>query len=449
MRTLRVKTLRVPLLLFFLAWGSLHAQEVLQEVVVNPGDTMWSIANKYLKDPQKWPEIVKYNQQITSDPTIALPGTKIKIPLLLIKEEFRNAELVAMVKEVRFKRKNEPDWKEARVNMILKYEDSLRTLKGAEARVKFPSKEVVQINENSFVVLKPEKILQEIQLMEGGLRASRAKVIMPGGTVVKPQTANSDYQARVRPDKTEVVFVYKGEVNVTAQGKTVKVREGFGTQVPKSAAPLPPMPLTSFRDFDPGQMTAPATILPQFEAKKGVVKIEPPAIKTEKVVDTGKSRSVISNKILVSYTLQLAKDEKFQTIVFEKKEPMGTQFDISKENVPDGTYFMRVSFTDALGMTGPTSRPNTIIKDTAAPVISNLTPADGQQFRGGDTTCNIGGTVKGAALLAVNGEVVFISPAGGFEKFIHLKEGANLVTIQARDVQGNETVVERKIYYQK
>jgi len=66
-------------------------EEPLQEITVNPGDTMWSIANKYLKDPQKWPEIVKYNTLPTPDPTIALPGTKIKIPVLLIKEEYRDA----------------------------------------------------------------------------------------------------------------------------------------------------------------------------------------------------------------------------------------------------------------------------------------------------------------------------------------------------------------------
>src|SRR4029077_17877948 len=115
---------------------------------------------------------------------------------LLIKEEYRNAQLLSAIPEVRFRRKGEAEWYEAKPNMTLKYEDSLRTMQGAQARVRFPSKEIVQINENSYVVLKPEKILQEIQLLQGDVRASRAKVIMPQGTVVKPQAGASDYQAK-------------------------------------------------------------------------------------------------------------------------------------------------------------------------------------------------------------------------------------------------------------
>jgi hypothetical protein len=248
--------LKTPLmlLLVFLTTSPFQAQESLQEVTVNAGDTMWNIANKYLKDPQKWPEIVKVNNLPTADPTIALPGSRIKIPIALIKEEYRTAQLLQFIPEVRFKRKEEGDFKVVTPAMILRYEDALRTMQGAQARVKFPTNEIVQINENSYVVLKPEKIMQEVRLLEGEVRASRAKVIMPGGTVVKPQSNNSEYQARIREDKTEVVFVYKGEVNVTAKGKTVKVKEGFGTQVPKFSAPIEPMPLSSFKDFNPADM---------------------------------------------------------------------------------------------------------------------------------------------------------------------------------------------------
>ena len=86
------------------------AQEVIfQEILVKPGDTLWSIAKKYLKNPRKWPDIVKYNKLPTSDPTIALPGTKIKVPILLIKEEYRKAQLIQLIPDVRYKRKGEKE----------------------------------------------------------------------------------------------------------------------------------------------------------------------------------------------------------------------------------------------------------------------------------------------------------------------------------------------------
>src|SRR5205823_6534861 len=99
----------------------------------------------------KWPEIVHANGLQSSDPTIALPGSKLKVPVTLIKEEYRKALLVGTVMEVRYKRKGEAEWKGAQKDMLLNYEDSLRTMEGAQARVRFPSKEVVQINENSYV----------------------------------------------------------------------------------------------------------------------------------------------------------------------------------------------------------------------------------------------------------------------------------------------------------
>jgi hypothetical protein len=308
---------------------------------------------------------------------------------------------------------------------------------------------VVQINENSYVVLKPEKILQEIQLLEGDVRASRAKVILPGGTVVKPQGTGSDYQAKVREDKTEVVFVYKGQVDVTAQGKTVTVREGFGTQVPKSAPPMEPLPLTNFKDFDPKELTTEATTRAPLPTQKPLRFTPPSPTPTSTPNNIGRSKSVVSKNILTNYKLQLARDSKFLAIVLEKTEPTGHDFDIKKENIPDGTYFMRVAFIDALGVMSPFSESSTIIKDTVAPQLEVVSPQEGQKFSGEETACDVMGNAKNATMLAVNGDVVFISPTGRFSKTIYFKEGLNKISIVARDVHGNETVIERKVSYQK
>jgi len=438
------------LILQLLCPSSIRAKEVFQEIVVKPGDTLWGIANKYLKDPRRWPEIVKYNKLQSDDPTVALPGTKIRVPLLLIKEEYRNAHLVKMVPEVRYKRKGESNWHEAHKNMTLHYKDSLRTMKGALAHVRFPSKEVVQINENTYVVIKPERILQEIELLKGTVRASHARVIMPTGTVVKPRGRRSDYQAKVRDDETEVVFVYKGKVDVTARGKTVTIPEGYGTEVPKFSPPKDPIPLT--KDFDPAEMTAfvPNSdfALPKNTRTKKNDSIKIPST-TIDPASSKKSKSIASKGILVNYVLQLSKDESFKNITYKTTKSIGSLFDVKKANIPDGAYYMRVAFTDALGVRGKFSEASRIHKDTSAPVISNLFPKDQQRFRGPEAYCDVIGQVEGATMVAVNGEVVFISLTGRFNKFIGLQEGKNTIHVMARDVNGNETVVERTVLYSK
>jgi len=427
----------------------ISAREILQEIVVQPGDTLWSIANKYLKDPKRWNEIVNYNDLPTADPTIALPGTKIKVPIQLIKEEFRNAELVKLIPEVKVKPKNDSEWKAAKVNMTLNYEDSLRTLQGGQAQVRFPTREIVQINENSYVILRPEKILQEIQLLEGDIRASRAKVIMPHGTMVKPKTSNSDYQAKVREDDSEVVFVYRGKVDVTAKGKTVTVPEGYGTEVPKFSTPQNPQPLPNFPDFNPAELSAGTLPPAKPQDKQGQVTLEPPKIEDVIKKKDGKAKALVSEKIMANYHVQLSASEKFDKIIFEETQPTGHIFAIKKKPIPDGTYLIRVAFIDALGSQGPYSAPTKIVKDTTPPVINNLVPEDGQNFRGEEYYCDVIGIVTGASYISVNDEVIFISSAGQFSKFVTLHDGLNVVRIVAKDTSDNETIVERKIYYNK
>jgi hypothetical protein len=449
-----MKLRRLLFITLFLIAGAARADEVLQEITVNPGETMWSIANRYLKDPQKWPEIVKYNKLPTQDPTLALPGTKIKVPVLLIKEEFRNAQLVRMIPEVRYKRREESEWKAATPDMTLKYEDSLRTMQGGQARVLFPTKEEVQINENSLVVLRPERVLQEVQMESGDLRASHAKVIMPGGTVVNPRGGSSDFQAKVRDDKSSVVFVYKGEVDVTAKGQTVRVREGYGTHVPTAAAPTAPQPLPSFKDFNPSEMVMASTpVLEENRAKaaappKTANPFTPPAPEAAPASSPGgRSKSVVSQNIMVGYQVQLAQDAKFSPVLLDKMEKVGETFDIKKESIADGTYVMRIAFIDAFGVKGDWSAPTTVQKDTSPPEIVSLTPDNNQRFMGDESYCDIIGTVKDAAVVTVNGDLVFLTPTGRFTKFINLTPGKNKITVMARDTAGNETRVERIIDY--
>lgn len=274
-------------------------------------------------------------------------------------------------------------------------------------------------------------------------------MITPKGTVVKPKMAKSDFQAKIREDETEVIFVYKGKVDVTAKGKTVTVLEGFGTEVEIGPPPIP-QPLPNFKDFNPAEM---ATVSPQInqvdqpKATKTAIEIKPPISKNDPNVSPGKTKSVMSKSILTQYRIQLSATPEFKIVVLDKTEIIGTAFELKKQNIPDGNYYMRVAFIDALGGEGEFSQISAVIKDSVPPELGNINPAQGQQIFYGESVCEVSGNVSGASLVSVNGEVVFISPNEKFSKYISLKPGENNIRILAQDTQGNETIVERKVTY--
>jgi hypothetical protein len=238
-------------------------------------------------------------------------------------------------------------------------------------------------------------------------------------------------------------------VDVTAHGQTVRVPEGYGTQVNKSAPPSHPMPLPSFPDFDPKQMTAqpPSTgvdaprIIGSRSTESGGAATSAPA-----APKPSRAKALVSENLMVSYRVQLSKDPKFSNIVLEKVQKMGDNFDIKKQPIPDGTYVMRIAFIDAFGVQGAWSTPTEVIRKTVPPKITSLTPDNNARFTGDDSYCDVVGTVDDAAMVAVNGELVFLNN-GKFSKFVNLTEGMNKITVVARDTQGNETVVERMVEY--
>ena len=129
--------------------------EELQTIIVRPGDTLWSIAKTYLKDPKKWNEILRYNRLPSSDPSIALPGTALKVPVKLVKEQYRAARLVSFINDVRFRKSGDADWNTVRKGLDLYKNDTLRTMVHSRADVRFYTGEILNLYPNSIAVLRP------------------------------------------------------------------------------------------------------------------------------------------------------------------------------------------------------------------------------------------------------------------------------------------------------
>jgi len=420
------------------------ADEVLQEIIVQDGDTLWGVANKYLKDPQSWPQLLRYNTLPSDDPNVLLPGMRLRVPILMVKKEYRSATLVQLVNQVLVRRKDKSQWDRAQLNMQLLSEDGLRTMTKSLASVKFYSGELVNLDQNSLVILRPEKKQDEVELLSGAVRASRSKVISADTAVmpkITPRGKRPDYKTRIKPNKTTLVEVYAGSVDVTAQGTTVTLNKGFGTEVKYLKAPSMPFelpPQIQLTD-DEKQTLANALTLP------ALTQNAPPRPADAAGRSPGRTR-VIGN-IITKLHIQITADREFKQLVYDKTLPLSESQELNfrKMNLPDGTYYFHVAYLDELGLEGPYSEPHTFVIDTTPPPLTITSPEEGGYVE--EEAVTISGRTEPGATLTLDEEIAGIRPDGGFALPFMTRRGRNTATLTATDRAGNAMV--RKISFSR
>ncbi|MDI6757483.1 MAG: LysM peptidoglycan-binding domain-containing protein [Endomicrobiia bacterium] len=454
---------------FCLSPSYAEAAEVLQEITVKEGDTLWSISNFYLKDPRRWPDILKHNPRLSNDPNIVLPGMRIQVPIFLIKEHLRAAYLVYIFQDVRFRRRREAEWKRAWPEMELYEDDGVRTLEKSQANVKLPSGELLRLFENSLLIVKPEKMEDQAELVAGEVRSSKTKIIT-AETVVRPQitakTETPDFKTKIKADKTTLVEVYKGVIDVTAQGRTVTVSEGFGTEVKFRAAPSIPLRLPEMPDvrIDATDAKTPAAkdgkldislIAPESGSDHATRSLREGAARgtTQKPSDGASSRDdgddKSSGRIIGSavkkYRLQISTSRAFSQIVHEEIKDLKSRIslDFTQMSLPDGFYCWRVSYIDQLGFEGRFSEPRGFIVDTTPPAMELFLPEEGAEY---DTEfIYVEGRTETEVSVTVNDVPTNTGADGKFLYAILSKEGVVKVKIVATDRAGNATVAERTV----
>lgn len=65
--------------------------------IVKDGDTLWDIAQAYLKDPFRWPEIFRRNTDVVENPHWIYPGERIRIATSAVRADVLAARQVAEV----------------------------------------------------------------------------------------------------------------------------------------------------------------------------------------------------------------------------------------------------------------------------------------------------------------------------------------------------------------
>lgn len=371
-------------LLIFFSWPLL-SQDEFQTITIKPGQTLWDISNKYLKDPTKWDVLVKYNN-MSPDPSRALPGMTIKVPVSLLKEEYRAAKFTEVVNDVRFRKKEVSDWKKAGRSDEVFNGDTVRTNVDSMADLRFYTGQVLNIFSNSMLVVRPPKEKDsDIRLMTGQIRAVNSRVITPTAKIV-PKTANTEFGARIKEDLSTAVEVYKGVAGVSSpKGKEVEIREGFSTEVKLNMEPSKPIKMEKVEslkemktrivsNFQVKLATSAISSIPSGQAIKvgsgAEIKISSiPSVKIADVPQEGYGRPLLDSAQISSlinidnsasgYRVQASRDKNFAVIVFDRKYDVFTKPDLSAD-LPKGVYWVRYSVLDLLGDEGKFSEPRPI-----------------------------------------------------------------------------------------
>ncbi len=442
----------LSIVFFSICEQHLYSQEkeiILQEIEVKDGDTLWSVANYYLKDPRAWPEILKYNKLPSSDPNVILPGMKLKVPVVLVKEHLRPAYLMELINDVKYRKKNTIEWKKAMLNMDLYNEDGLRTLSRSSAKVKFLTGEIIHMDENSLVILRPEKKQEEIELFSGAIRASRAKVITESA-VVDPKTEKADFKTKIKPDKTTLVEVFEGIVDVTAQGKTVTLTKGYGTEIkymkpPSQPVALPPLPEFELKQKEQLEIEKSELEKVDFIKDSLSISLKPIESKKWRTQDEKKEVEIISAN-LVKYHLQISKDIEFKNMVIDEINDIKQELklELNKKQLADGKYYYRLSYIDELGFESKFSPVRSFIIDTTPPEIEILKPEENEEII--DEFIYIEGKTEPTTLITINDKNIIPDETGKFETALMAKKGKNTIIISAKDRAGNIKNIERCIY---
>jgi len=419
-------------------------EEELQMIRIIPGDTLHGIARLYLKDPTRWPELLKYNVIKSGDPNLIRPGDKLLVPVKEIKKAMRAAYLIEAINKVEYRARGEVVFRPAQLNQKVFYEDALRTFDNSYAKILYPTKDVLKISPNSLVVIRPKEIDHEVNLIKGEIYARKARVLTKSATI-EPK-GESIFKARVDKGKDTEVEVYGGSVDIVAQGKKIEVTKGFASKIELGKIPLPPqeIKLPPLKELEKLKMdlTVPTTFnIPKVKIED-LGRLKPQEINIEREFETArkKRRKIIG--------VEIALDEYFAQIVLsgrinEIKPAIG--------NLVDGRYYYRIKYLNPLTKKTSYSPVKSFLIDRKHEEVgvTIIYPPEGAVVY--DEFVEVKGSVSGdVESITVDSVSVDILKDGSFTRIIYLPLGPHDIEIIARDKMGNtKRFIRRVIRKQK
>ena len=322
--------------------GLVSAEEEYWEYTFRPGDSIWKIAKKYTTTVNNWSEIQKINKIRHGPDRRIRPGTRIVIPVSMLKLQPTPARVIAINGDASLVRAN-GDELTASIGEKLYSGDKVVTADKQSLRMQFADKSELQVLPNSEVVLdklshhkQSGMVDTRVRLNSGSVNTwveklqpdSHYYIITPAAITAVRGTAfrlSSDVEQISRTEVTE------GFVAVSA-GKTDRnVQHGYGIVAEKDK-PLP----------EPVKLLSPPEVSVEHSEEQTVVQL-----------------SWIKLDAAKFYRYQLATDEKFNQVTVDT-----TTVDniINLDQLPPGHYYLRVRGVDQFKLEGLDSIINFEIK---------------------------------------------------------------------------------------
>lgn len=308
------------------------AEEEYWEYTFRPDDSIWKIAKKYTTTPNNWVELREINAKHLGPDHQIRPGTRIVIPVSMLKLQPAPAVVIALNGDVTLIRANGDEEKPV-VGTKLFSGDSVLAKDAQSLRMQFADKSELQVLANSEVVLNKLSHHKESGMVDTRIRLNTGSI----NTWVEKQTPDSRYEITTPSAITAVrgtVFrlsadgnqlsrteVTEGLVAVMAGDMEKGVKHGYGLLAEKDK-PLPdPVELLPAPELSDNQFADNSELHVLWKAIEGAKK----------------------------YHYQLATDEKFNKIIVDETT---TGNEIKIDDLAVGQYYLLVRGVDKFTLEG-------------------------------------------------------------------------------------------------
>jgi hypothetical protein len=325
-----MKLHRLFFLLVILITGlssQVHADEEYWEYTFRPGDTIWSIAEQHTNSVNNWSAIQNLNNIPMGPDRQILPGTRIKIPVSMLKQQPIPAIIIAFNGNATLLRAN-GEQVETEIGIKLFSGDRIITAAGQSLRLQFADKSELQILPDSEVVLDKLSYHKDTGMVDTRMRLNSGHVnswvekLKPDSRfqIKTPSaiTAVRGTQYRVISDTSGQISrteVTEGIVGVSVGNVTKQVQQGFGLVAEKGKPLRDPVKLLEAPEISDNQASKAGSLMVSWTALEGAER----------------------------YRYQLATDKDFNHVILNK---FTTEQHIQLSQLSAGSVFIRVRGVD-------------------------------------------------------------------------------------------------------
>ncbi len=221
--------------------------------IVQPGDSCWSIAQRFFGKGLRYDIIHRYNR-LGPLPHLLTPGQRIRLPL---GAGGSDARVNWLRRDVKAKSPRATDWRRAKRNMELWKLYRVTTGNDSSAGIRFVDQSHLYMRQKALLVIyggsAPQsrgkrRVKTTVVLKRGTIKGGLARLDREAGLVVRTPSGRVTLksklsQVEVDQLKTSIISVYHGVADVLAKGFKVIVPTNHGTYVKRGRRPAKPIPL--------------------------------------------------------------------------------------------------------------------------------------------------------------------------------------------------------------